>query len=120
MDAATKLLKWMYQPKNMAQYVLNASKFHFNPLSPGAAAEYKKLPAIQKFARVIDVQVQAIKTVSIIGLVGDKLCPAAAALEASNVVGETLQKIVLSGWSPERGVKWGHEEFEKILREQVK
>jgi ABC-type glycerol-3-phosphate transport system substrate-binding protein len=115
MEAIEAFLRWTYQPRNIAKFVLAVSNFHFNPVSGKVAQEYMKLPQIQKYSRLIDVQVEVIKTVQLVGMARGELCPDSGAIENSGVLGGVLQHIVLNNMSPSKAVEWGDQEFNKIV-----
>ena len=114
-EAIAKYITWLYQPEIAVKYILGVCPFHFNPVSPGAAKAYVKDPIVSKASHIIDIQVKCLKTVELVGFVNGRLCPKAGALEASNLLGETLQKIVLYKMSPEQAVEWAHTEFVKVM-----
>lgn len=115
-EAVYNFMRWLYQPEHQAEVLLMEAGL-FMPVTEAAAnsERFNSNEIIAANQQLIDKQFEAGSSIEIIGFVDDTPSLHASEIESSFLLGQVLQKIVLSGWSVERAVSWGAEEYRKII-----
>lgn len=120
LDAVETWLRWITEPDNHAEYLFMEPGTFMSPSRAVLDSPVWSGHALnQQYAGLIDGQAEAMGRVATIGFSNECSSLLAGAYEGSFTLAGVLQKIVLQGWTAEDAVTWGHEQFERILAEDI-
>jgi multiple sugar transport system substrate-binding protein len=116
--AFKEFIRFLMEPENNGYWLGRFEPGNFAPATEDAAKSdaFWNSPVIAQFKDVMKVTVDVIPTGKLYGFTQKKPCAAIGEISGANVLGQTVQKIVVEGKTPEYAATWGQQRMLEVSK----
>jgi multiple sugar transport system substrate-binding protein len=116
--AFKEFIRFLMEPDNNGYWLGRFEPGNFAPATEDAAKSdaFWNSPVIAQFKDVMKVTVDVIPTGKLYGFTQKKPCAAIGEISGANVLGETVQKMVVEGKTAEYAATWGQQRMLEVSK----
>jgi multiple sugar transport system substrate-binding protein len=114
--AIKKFLDYLFEPETYTKWIL-MEPGQFAPVTETIAPSYWLDPVVSKYKNAIELMIEECKNGRLFGFTQeDAVNENIGKISGQNILAQTVQRMAISGFSPEEAVAWGQAKMEEIIK----